>query len=139
LPLLDVAFLNQPLARTVLDLRGGVETLVAAFGEYLAGIAGRGVVVVTLDEHGAAVFDRDRDTVRLTAPATPVLDATGAGDAFAGVFLGYWLHGAGPVEAARRAVVAGSLAVSADGPQGGLAAATEIEELLDRPALAVAP
>ena len=29
-------------------------------GEYLAGIVGRGVVVLTLDEHGAAVFDRRR-------------------------------------------------------------------------------
>ena len=77
--------------------------------------------------------------VRLAAPATPVVDATGAGDAFAGVFLGHWLHGTAPVEAARRAVVAGSLAVTAEGAQGRLAAAAEIEALLDQPALAVAP
>ena len=71
LPQLDVAFLNQPTARAVLELRGGVEALVAALGEYLAGIVGRGVVVLTLDEHGAAVFDRDGTTRRLAAPATP--------------------------------------------------------------------
>ena len=139
LPQLDVAFLNQPTARAVLELRGGVEALVAALGDYLAGIVERGVVVLTLDEHGAAVFDRDGTTGRLAAPATPVVDATGAGDAFAGVFLGYWLHGNAPVEAARRAVVAGSLAVTAEGAQGRLAAAAEIEGMLDQPALTVAP
>ena len=48
LPQLDVAFLNQPTARAVLDLRGGVESLVGATGAYLAGIVGRGVVVLTL-------------------------------------------------------------------------------------------
>ena len=131
LPLLDVAFLNQPLARAVLDLRGGVEALVAAFGDYLASVPARGVVVLTLDEHGAAVFDRGQLlAVRLPAPATRVVDATGAGDAFAGVFLGHWLHGASPFEAARRAVVAGSLAVTAEGAQGRLVAAAEIEALL---------
>ena len=140
LPQLDVAFLNQPLARAVLDLRGGVEALVTAVGEYLMPIPERGVVVLTLDEHGAAVFDRGQaPAVRLPAPVTPVVDATGAGDAFAGVFLGHWLHGASPVEAARRAVVAGSLAVTAEGAQGRLVAAAEIEALLDRSALAVAP
>jgi sugar/nucleoside kinase (ribokinase family) len=139
LPQLDVAFLNRPTARAVLDLHGGVEALVAAFGDYLAGVPGRGVVVLTLDEHGAAVFDRDGPAVRLAAPATSVVDATGAGDAFAGVFLGHWLHGTGPAEAARRAVVAGSLAVTAEGAQGRLAPAAEIEALLDKPALAAVP
>jgi ribokinase len=139
LPQLDVAFLNQPTARAMLELRGGVEALVAALGEYLAGIVGRGLMVLTLDEHGAAVFDRDGTAGRLAAPTTPVVDATGAGDAFAGVFLGYWLHGSEPVEAARRAVVAGSLAVTAEGAQGRLAAAAEIEGMLDQPALTVAP
>ena len=139
LPQLDVAFLNQPLARAVLDLRGGVEALVTAVAEYLMSIPERGVVVLTLDEHGAAVFERGQaPAVRLPAPITPVVDATGAGDAFAGVFLGHWLHGASPVEAARRAVVAGSLAVTAEGAQGRLVAAAEIEALLDRSALAAA-
>ena len=97
---LDVAFLNQPLARAVVELRGGVEALAAEFSDYLAGVPERGVVVLTLDEHGAAVFDRKQTSaVRLAAPVTPVVDATGAGDAFAGVFLAHWLHGASPVEA----------------------------------------
>jgi sugar/nucleoside kinase (ribokinase family) len=140
LPRLDVAFLNQPLARAVLDFRGGVEALVATVGEYLHSMPERGIVVLTLDEHGAAVFDRGpAPAVRLPAPVTAVVDATGAGDAFAGVFLGHWLHGASPVEAARRAVVAGSLAVTAEGAQGRLVAAAEIEALLDQGALEAAP
>jgi ribokinase len=136
---LDVAFLNQPTARAVLDLRGGVEALVAAFGDYLGGVAGRGIVVLTLDEHGAAVFDQDGSAARVAAPLTPVVDATGAGDAFAGVFLGYWLHGSAPVEAARRAVVAGSLAVTAEGAQARLAPACEIDALVGRPVLTTLP
>ena len=139
LPRLDVAFLNQPIARAILDLRGGVEALVTAFGEYLAGVAGRGMVVLTLDEHGAAVFDGDGPASRLMAPATPIVDATGAGDAFAGVFLGYWLHGTTPIEAARRAVVAASLAVTAEGAQGRLVPAAEIEALLHAPTLTITP
>jgi ribokinase len=136
---LDVAFLNQPLARAVLDLRGGVEALVASFGAYLASIPARGVVVLTLDEHGAAVFEPGAAApARLPAPATPVVDATGAGDAFAGVFLACWLHGMSPAEAARRAVTAGALAVTAEGAQGRLATSAEIEALLGAPALAVA-
>lgn len=139
LTLLDVAFLNQPITRSILDPQGGVEALVAAFGEYLHRAAGHGVVVLTLDEHGAAVFARGSPVVRVPAPVAPVLDATGAGDAFAGAFLGYWLHGAGPDEAARRAVVAGSLAVTAEGAQGRLVSAAEIEGLLGRPALTAQP
>jgi ribokinase len=130
---LDVVFLNQDLARTLLDFRGGVEGLTAAFEAWLANAEGRGLVILTLDEHGAAVFDPAAPVARIPAPTTAVVDATGAGDAFAGVFIAYWLHSRPPVEAARRAVVAGSLAVTAEGAQGRLAADAEIRALLDVP------
>jgi ribokinase len=135
---LDVAFVNRPLARALAGGGGGLETLVGAFGAFLAEAGARGVVVLTLDEHGAAVFEPGAAPARVPAPATAVVDATGAGDAFAGVFLGCWLHGLSPVEAARRAAVAGSLAVTAEGAQGRLAAAGEIETFLGRAGLAAA-
>jgi len=136
---LDVMFVNQGLARAIVDFRGGVEGLTAAFHAWLLGVRNRGIVLLTLDEHGAAVFGPNGAVARLPAPVAPVVDATGAGDAFAGVFLGCWLHGLAPVEAARRAVVAGSLAVTAEGAQGRLASAAEIEALLDAPTLEAAP
>ena len=121
LPRLDVAFLNQPIARAILDLRGGVEALVTAFGEYLAGIAGRGMVVLTLDEHGAAVFDRDG-----TCQPADGTRHTGRGcdrcrRRLCGRVPGLLATRYQPIEAARRAVVAGSLAVTAEGAQGRLA------------------
>ncbi|MFN3616010.1 MAG: PfkB family carbohydrate kinase, partial [Rubrimonas sp.] len=115
---IDVAFVNQTLARALLDFRGGVEGLAAAFENWLDQVPRKGIVLLTLDEHGAAVFGPDGRAVRAPAPVAPVVDATGAGDAFAGVFLGVWLPGLSAVEAARRAVLAGSLAGTAEGAQG---------------------
>jgi sugar/nucleoside kinase (ribokinase family) len=127
----DAVFLNQDLARRLVDHRSGVETLVGAVAAFLATLPVRGVVVVTLDEQGAAVFPPDGAPIRLHAPAVRVVDATGAGDAFAGAFLACWLNGLDPEQSARRAIVAGSLAVTAEGAQGRPATAAEIERLLD--------
>lgn len=54
----------------------------------------RGDVVLTLGEFGAVVF-RKGGGPPIEVPALPVsrVDATGAGDAFAGIFLSLWLHG----------------------------------------------
>ena len=128
---LDVAFLNQPLARAVLELRGGVEALAAEFSDYLAGVPERGVVVLTLDEHGAAVFDRKQSSaVRLAAPVTPVVDATGPAMPLPGSSSRTGCTE--PLQSRQpcRAVIAGSLAVTRDGAQGRLATAAEIEALL---------
>ena len=43
------------------------------------------------------------------------LDGTGAGDAFAAAFCAAWIHGATPFEAAERAVVVASEAVTRTG------------------------
>jgi sugar/nucleoside kinase (ribokinase family) len=130
LEVFDVVFLNQELARRLVDHRSGVETLVESFSAFLGTASRRGLVIVTLDEQGAAVFPSVGPPIRLHAPAVDVVDATGAGDAFAGVFLACWLNGLDPEEAARRAILAGSLAVTAEGAQGRLATAEEIERHL---------
>jgi sugar/nucleoside kinase (ribokinase family) len=50
-----------------------------------------------------------------TAPTVPVLDPTGAGDAFAAGLLAAWLSGAPPAEALRAGVALGARAVQVVG------------------------
>lgn len=128
---LDVIFLNADTARDVLDMRAGVAAISEAFCSFLAECPERGNVILTLGEQGVLVFRATGgDPVAVPAPAVEVVDATGAGDTFAGAFLGIWLHGRDPAEAARYATVAASLAVTAEGAQGRLTSAQEIATLL---------
>lgn len=128
---LDLVLTNAETARDLLGLRVGTEALVEAFAGFLARRGRRGDVVLTLGEAGAAVFPAGRaEPLRVPALPVDVVDATGAGDAFAGAFLGHWLHGRDVVESARAAAVAGSLAVTAEGAQGRLVGAEEIAATL---------
>lgn len=127
----DLVFLNTDTARTVLGLRAGLADVVEALASYLATCSNRGGVVLTLAERGAAVFPAgEAAPARLAARPVEVVDATGAGDMFAGVFLGLWLHDRDLVEAARYANVAAALAVTAEGAQARLTSIDEIERLL---------
>jgi ribokinase len=67
-------------------------------------------------------------------PALPVdaVDATGAGDAAAGVLAAGLAAGLEVEQAARRALVAASLATRAPGAQGGLPTAAEVDAALSR-------
>lgn len=139
LRLLDLAFLNADTARQLIDLRAGGPGLAEAFGCYLDGLSRRGHVVLTMGDQGAVVFPAD-GAAPAAVPALPVevVDATGAGDTFAGAFLGCWLHGRSPTEAARYATIAAGLAVTAEGAQARLTTAREIEQrLAAQPPLAV--
>jgi ribokinase len=124
---LDVVFLNTDTARDVLDMRAGVAAASEAFGVFLSECRERGNVILTLGEQGVLVFRATGgDPIAVPAPAVDVVDTTGAGDTFAGAFLGVWLHGHDAVEAARYATIAASLAVTAEGAQGRLTSAQEI-------------
>jgi ribokinase len=68
------------------------------------------VPVVKLGPDGCLVWGR-----RVPAPAVVEVDATGAGDAFAAAFCASYLDGATPVEAAERAVLVASDAVTRAG------------------------
>jgi sugar/nucleoside kinase (ribokinase family) len=68
------------------------------------------VPVIKLGAAGCTVFGR-----KIPAPAVQHVDATGAGDAFAAAFCAAWVHGATPVEAAERAVIVASEAVTRAG------------------------
>ena len=77
-------------------------------GELMTPAAGLAKVpVVKLGARGCRVFDR-----QVPAPAVPVRDGTGAGDAFAAAFCVAYLDGATPLEAAGRAVLVGARAVT---------------------------
>ncbi|HEV2968304.1 MAG TPA: PfkB family carbohydrate kinase [Candidatus Dormibacteraeota bacterium] len=96
------------LARLKPELLFGTAAEVATIGvpaEHLAQVP-----VIKLGSTGCSVFGRV-----IPAPAVRNVDGTGAGDAFAAAFCVAWLHGATPVEAAERAVVVGSEAVTRSG------------------------
>ncbi|HVP91052.1 MAG TPA: PfkB family carbohydrate kinase [Terriglobales bacterium] len=103
----DVLFANDEEAR----LLSGEQNLIAA-GHALVG-CGPQVVVLKKGEHGALVFGRSFLFGVLAHPCPHVVDPTGAGDAFAGGFLGY-LDRAGSVARRdlRRAAVYGSVLAS---------------------------
>lgn len=88
---------------------------------------GPAIVAVTLGAAGALILAADE---AMAIPALPVavVDTTGAGDAFCGVFAAYLAAGATAVEAARAGVVAGSMACTRAGAQPSMPTAAEIAE-----------
>ncbi|GAA2626119.1 PfkB family carbohydrate kinase [Streptomyces axinellae] len=84
---------------------------------------GAGGVVVRGDAAGCWLVDglADGEATAVSVPGRPVdvVDSNGAGDAHVGAFLALLGHGAGPLEAARGANVAASVAVTRRGPATG--------------------
>jgi ribokinase len=87
-------------------------------------------VVVTLGGRGALLAGRDAEPVTVPAHAVPVVDTTGAGDTFCGVFGAARARGAAPAEAVRRAVAAAAIAVQRPGAVPSIPTAEETESLL---------
>jgi sugar/nucleoside kinase (ribokinase family) len=96
------------LARLKPELLFGTAAEVATIGvptEHLAQVP-----VIKLGAAGCSVFGR-----LIPAPAVQHVDGTGAGDAFAAAFCAAWIHGSTPFEAAQRAVIVASEAVTRTG------------------------
>jgi sugar/nucleoside kinase (ribokinase family) len=103
----DVFFANDEEARSIT----GESNLVAA-GKALVRI-GPSLVLLKKGEHGAIVFGPDFVFGVLGHPCEQVIDPTGAGDSFAGGFLGYLdKHDAHRPLDVRRAAVYGSVLAS---------------------------
>jgi len=103
----DIFFANDEEARLVT----GELNLISA-GRRLVGL-GPSLVVLKKGEHGALVFGRDFVFGVLAHPCEHVVDPTGAGDSFAGGFLGYLDRAGGQGERdVRRAAVYGSVMAS---------------------------
>ena len=85
-------------------------------------------VVVTLGSEGVLVCDAEGQCTTIPArPAARVVDTTGAGDTFNGVFAARLAAGDGLLEAARRGVTAASLSVEAAGARTSMPMEAEIE------------
>jgi sugar/nucleoside kinase (ribokinase family) len=104
----DILFVNDEEARLI----SGESNLITA-GRALGRLGPR-LVIVKKGEHGAMLFNRE-DIFSIPAhPCEHVIDPTGAGDSFAGAFLGY-LEGCSSritPAAVRRAAVYGSVLAS---------------------------
>ena len=97
----DVVFVSLEEAETVFDVDGPSDIAKAL-------VSGPGEIVVTLGSAGAVAFVQGAE-VRVPAPAVEIVDATGAGDALAGVYLAERIAGASAERALMRAVRAATL------------------------------
>jgi ribokinase len=87
-----------------------------------------GPVVVTLGARGAVLADAGR-VEHVAARQVVVRDTTGAGDTLTGVLAASLAQGCELPAAVRRAVVAGTLAVTREGARAGMPTAAEIDRL----------
>jgi sugar/nucleoside kinase (ribokinase family) len=83
-------------------------------------------LTVTRGAEGAVLFRPGKAPVSVSAPAVDIVDATGAGDAFTGIFLASWLAGCGEERALAYAVAGASLSLTALGAQGRLVSAKDL-------------
>jgi sugar/nucleoside kinase (ribokinase family) len=103
----DMLFINDAEVRQLSGEHNVVKAARAVLG------MGPKRVVVKRGEYGAVLFDGDRVFAAPAYPLEDVFDPTGAGDSFAGGFMGFLArHGNGSVEALRQACIAGSTLAS---------------------------
>lgn len=103
----DILTINDSEARQL----SGEHSLVKAAHKVLA--MGPKYLVVKKGEHGALLFSRDRVFFAPALPLDDVIDPTGAGDTFAGGFIGYLARsGDHSFNNLKRAIIAGSALAS---------------------------
>jgi sugar/nucleoside kinase (ribokinase family) len=103
----DMLFVNDAEARQLAD----EHNVVKAARRILS--YGPRAVVVKRGEHGALFFSGEEVFAASAYPLAAVFDPTGAGDSFAGGFMGYLAHGRSEDQATlRRAIVLGSVLAS---------------------------
>jgi ribokinase len=97
-------------------------------------LLGRGVraVVVTLGARGALYHDRERSLIVPSVSAGPVVETTGAGDAFNGGFAAGLARGMDPVEAVRLGCAVAGISVTRAGTAPSMPTLAEVEAVLGR-------
>jgi ribokinase len=90
------------------------------------------VVIETRGAEGALIHHRDGTREPIPAPIVPVVDTTGAGDCFNGVFSAGLAWGAELSAVVRDAVVAASLSVGTAGAREGMPDSEAISEARER-------
>jgi ribokinase len=91
---------------------------------------GVGAAIITLGEKGALYRDASRSVHVPVFQAGPVVETTGAGDAFNGGFATALAEGADPVEAVRFGCATASISVTRPGTAPAMPARAEIDALL---------
>jgi ribokinase len=91
---------------------------------------GVGAAIITLGEKGALYRDKARTVHVPVYDAGPVVETTGAGDAFNGGFATALAEGADPVEAVRFGCATASISVTRPGTAPSMPARAEIDALL---------
>lgn len=115
----DVVFVSIEEAEVIFGAGGPSEVARAL-------VAGPAEVVVTLGDGGAVAFVNSSE-VRVPAPAVEIVDATGAGDALAGVYLAERVAGSSAERALTRAVAAATLSCRSFGAALSYPRASELE------------
>jgi 2-dehydro-3-deoxygluconokinase len=115
----DVVFVSIEEAEVIFGAGGPGEVARAL-------VSGPTEIVVTLGDAGAVAFVNGAET-RVAAPAVASVDATGAGDALAGVYLAERVAGASAERALTRAVAAATLSCRSFGAALSYPHAAELE------------
>jgi sugar/nucleoside kinase (ribokinase family) len=119
----DVVIINDAEARQIT----GIPNLIRAAREILS--MGPRALIVKRGEYGAALFTRENYFAIPAYPLESVFDPTGAGDTFAGGFMGYLASQENIDEAAmRRAMIFGSVMASFNVEEFGTDRVRRLEE-----------
>lgn len=93
---------------------------------------GVSAVVMTLGERGALFHDGQTSKVVPARAAGPVVETTGAGDAFNGAFATALADGRTPLEAVRQGCAAAGISVTRPGAGASMPTRAEVEAALDQ-------
>jgi ribokinase len=93
---------------------------------------GAGAALITLGERGALLHDGRRSELVSAVTAGPVVETTGAGDAFNGGFAVGLSRGLDPLEAVRFACAVAGISVTRPGTAPSMPSLAEVEALLAR-------
>lgn len=91
---------------------------------------GVGMVIITLGENGALLHGNGQSEHIPAVQAGPVVETTGAGDAFNGGFAAALARGAGPLAAVRFACAVAGISVTRPGTAPSMPTLEEVEALL---------
>ena len=109
---------------TIDEARAAAEALVAR---------GAGAAIVTLGAQGALLHRAGHSELVPAIAAGPVLETTGAGDAFNGAFAAALAGGADPAAAVRFGCAAAGISVTRPGTAPSMPTRAEVEALLAKP------
>jgi len=131
LALCDYATPNETEAGELTGIRvNGLEDAKTAAEKLLE--RGVGTAIITLGENGVLFHDGSRIEHIPAISAGPVIETTGAGDAFNGGFAAALARGADPIEAVRFGCAAAGISVTRPGTAPSMPSVAEINALLAR-------